>query len=129
MSGVSGSIVEAKTAGVQIADYSVNVGDTIEFTTARNGRKDTYRVVLGSVESRRLFKVVAGDDLYYTILPAVEVWGNTTKLDSVVGVVYHEDSSTLILVNYMQLDQGICRTQGQHKLHKVVEVNVLSAQS
>ncbi|MCA9334992.1 hypothetical protein KC953_02505 [Candidatus Saccharibacteria bacterium] len=126
MSGVSGSVVDTKADVLQIADFNICVGDTVKFTTSHNGRTDTYSIVLGSVEHRKLFKVVAGDNLYYTILPAVEVWGNTTKLDSVVGVVYHEDSSSLILVNYMQLDQGICRTQGQHKLHKVIDLDVAS---
>lgn len=110
-----------------IAGHSVSVGDTIEFTTERNGRTDVYRVVLGDIEHRKLFKVVGNNDLYYTILPAVEVWGNDTKLDS-VGVVYHNASESMLLVTMMQLSEGICRTQGQHRAHKVVNVNVVSMQ-
>lgn len=124
MAGASSATVE-RTDELLVADENIGVGDTIEFTIDRRGGTNVVRVIVGDVELRKLYKVIAGEDLYYTILPAVEVWVNDTKLES-DGVVYHEKKSSLIFVNKMCLNEGICRTQGQHREYKVVDVKVVN---
>ena len=124
MAGAGIATVE-RTDELLVADENIDVGDTIEFTIERRGGTNVVRVIVGDVEHRKLYKVIAGEDLYYTILPAVEVWVGNTKLDS-DGVVYHEEKNSLILVKKMCLSEGICRTQGQHREYKVVSVKIMN---
>lgn len=103
---------------------SVGIGDTIVFTVHTTGNKEELvKVVLGGVEARKLFKVVADSHRLYQILPSLEIWIGTNRSRH-IGVAYLADPQRLLLLG--PSDHNHYRSQGAAAERTVVKVEVLS---
>lgn len=122
LSDETGQVVPSELVTVIVKGQSANLGDTIIFTVLRtDGKHEQIKVVLGGVEKRQLFKVVADTNRYYQILPAVSIW-QADKQSIAIGVAYLEEQQKLLLLG--PSSHNLYRSHGHAAERTVVDVVV-----